>query len=66
VRLRRLTGGQVDAVILAAGLPREHIRGEPATAAQRAVDIVQLAVQGGDSVGQRLAEAVDRELAWST
>ena len=63
-RLCKLTlGAQIDAVILRAGLPRQHIAPAPTSVAQRALDIVQIV--GDDAVlAARVADAIAREAPW--
>jgi hypothetical protein len=59
--LGKLTGGQLDAVILRAGLPRHQIRSD---VAQRASDIVAIAEQGGSAMVSRIRAAIVREAPW--
>ena len=60
--LCKLNGpGQLDGVILRAGLTNVHIATAPAAVSQRAHDIVQIALQGGDALLRRVGEAVARE-----
>jgi hypothetical protein len=64
-RLRKLTlGAQLEGVILRAGLPRDQIAPASAPVAQRALDIVLLASQGGPGLLARVAEAVAKEAPW--
>jgi hypothetical protein len=60
--LYRLTlGAQLDAVILRADLPREHIRPSSAPIAQRAIDIVQIVDGGGPELAACVARAIAKE-----
>jgi hypothetical protein len=63
--LRKLTlGAQLEAVIRRAGLPREHIAPPAASLAQRALDIAQIAADGGPALAARVADAIAREAPW--
>ena len=64
-RLCKLTvGAQLEAVILRAGLPRHHIAGATAPVAQRALDVVLLAMQGGPAMLAAVAGAIAKEAPW--
>lgn len=66
-RLCKLTlGGQIDAVILYAGLPFANIRPSNAPLADRAIDIVHLAMQGGPAMTAAIAAAIARVAPWVT
>ena len=56
--------GQLDGVILRAGLTSAHIATSPAAVSQRAHDIVQIALQGGEALLKRVGEAVAKEAPW--
>jgi hypothetical protein len=64
-RLCKLTvGAQLDAVILRAGLPVQHIAPRTASVAQRALDIVQIVDQGGPALAAVVARAIADEVPW--
>jgi hypothetical protein len=63
--LCKLTLGTViEAVMLRAGLPREHIAPASAPVAQKALDIVQIVRMGGPAMEARVADAIAREVPW--
>jgi hypothetical protein len=64
-RLCRLTlGGQIDAVILHAGLPRQDIAPPLATINQRALDIALIVDEGGAAMAARVAAAIAKVAPW--
>ncbi len=66
-RLCKLSlGGQIDAVILYAKLPFANIRPSNAPLADRAIDIVHLAMQGGPAMTATIAAAIARVAPWVT